>query len=87
MRVCVGSAGPFHTFDLARQLDRGGHLEHLFTAYPSWRVEGLAREKVSTFPWLMAPTMLANRFGFNRMRDRLNVPLVETFRPLDGGAA
>ena len=79
MKVCIGSAGPFHTFDLARQLDRRGHLKHLYTAYPSWKVNGLPRGKVSTFPWLMAPTMLANRFGFNWMRDCLNLPLIETF--------
>jgi starch synthase len=79
MKICIGSAGPFHAFDLARQLERLGHLEHLYTAYPSWRVEGMPREKVSTFPWLKAPAMLANRFGFNRVRDALNVPMIETF--------
>jgi glycosyltransferase involved in cell wall biosynthesis len=79
MKVCIGSAGPFHAFDLARQMERLGHLEHLYTAYPSWRVEGMPKEKVSTFPWLMAPAMLANRFGFNRVRDGLNVPMIETF--------
>ena len=60
-------------------MERLGHLEHLYTAYPSWRVSGLPKEKVSTFPWLMAPAMLANRFGFNRVRDSLNVPMIETF--------
>ncbi len=79
MKICVGSAGPFYTFDLARRLERLGHLEHLYTAYPSWKVDGLPKEKVSTFPWLMAPAMIANRFGFNRVRDRLNVPMIETF--------
>lgn len=79
MKVAVASAGPFHAFDLARQMERRGHLEHLYTAYPSWRVEGMPREKVSTFPWLMAPAMLANRFGFNRVRDGLNVPMIDTF--------
>jgi glycosyltransferase involved in cell wall biosynthesis len=79
VRVAVASAGPFHAFDLARQLERRGRLEHLYTAYPSWRVSGLPKEKVSTFPWLMAPAMIANRFGFNRVRDSLNVPMIETF--------
>ncbi len=79
MKICVGSAGAFHTFDLARQLQRRGHLEHLYTAYPSWKVDGVPRETVSTFPWLMAPAMLANRFGFNRVRDRLNFPTIQTF--------
>jgi glycosyltransferase involved in cell wall biosynthesis len=79
LKICIGSAGPFHAFDLARQMERLGHLEHLYTAYPSWRVDGMPKEKVSTFPWLMAPTMLASRFGFNRVRDGLNVPMIETF--------
>jgi alpha-maltose-1-phosphate synthase len=79
MKVCIGSAGPFHAFDLARQMQRLGHLEHLYTAYPLWRVDGMPKEKVGTFPWLMAPAMLANRFGFNRVRDSLNVPMIETF--------
>jgi starch synthase len=79
MKVCVGSAGRFHTFDLARQFERLGHLEHLYSAYPSWKVDGLARSRVSAFPWLMTPAMLANRFGFHRVRDRLSVAVVETF--------
>jgi starch synthase len=79
MKAAIGSAGPFYTFDLARQLERLGHLEHLYTAYPSWKVDGLPKEKVSTFPWLMGPAMLANRFGFNRVRDRLNFPMIETY--------
>lgn len=79
MKICIGSAGPYHAFDLARQMDRLRHLEHLYTAYPSWRVDGLPRETVSTFPWLMTPAMVANKFGLNRVRDRLNVPMIETF--------
>ena len=79
MKICIGSAGPFHAFDLARQMDRLGHLEHLYTAYPSWRVDGLPTRSVSTFPWLMAPTMIANKFGLNRVRDSLNLPMIETF--------
>jgi len=79
VKICIASAGPFHTFDLARQMDRRGNLEHLYTAYPSWRVDRLPKQRVSTFPWLMAPAMLANRFGFNRVRDGLNFPMIETF--------
>lgn len=79
MKICIGSAGPYHAFDLARQMDRLGHLAHLYTAYPSWRVNGLPKENVRTFPWLMTPAMIANRFGLNRVRDSLNVPMIETF--------
>src|SRR5580658_8954014 len=79
MKVAVASAGPFHAFDLARQMERPDHLQHLYTAYPSWRVDGMPKEKVSAVPWLMAPAMVANRFGFNRVRDGLNFPMIETF--------
>jgi glycosyltransferase involved in cell wall biosynthesis len=56
MRIAIGSGGRFHAFDLARQMDRLGHLARLYTAYPRWKVDGLPREKVSTFPWLMVPS-------------------------------
>ena len=52
MKVCVGSPGRFHTFDLARQLARNGALQRLYTGYPRRKVDGLSPERVSTFPWL-----------------------------------
>src|SRR5262249_41649357 len=55
VRVCIGSAGRFHMFDLARQMQRIGHLNCLYTGYPRWKVDGLPQEKVKTFPWLMGP--------------------------------
>ena len=55
MRVCVAAGGMFHIFDLARQLQRLGFLEHLYTGVPSWKVTGLPPAKVSRHSWLMAP--------------------------------
>src|SRR5271168_2647806 len=63
MRVSVGSPGRFHTFDLARQMERLGHLCRLNTAYPRWKVSGLPVEKVRTFPWLMSLMMVSGRLG------------------------
>lgn len=79
MKVAVASAGRFHAFDLARQMERLGHLGRLYTAYPRFKVDGLRAAKVSTFPWLMGPATLAGRVGFSGMRDRLNVAVIESF--------
>src|SRR5215471_17110516 len=79
MRVCIGSAGRFHTFDLARQMQRLGHLGCLYTCYPRWKVDGLPKEKVSTFPWLMGPAMLLGRWGFHRVQRPLNRWISESF--------
>lgn len=55
-QICVGR---FHHFDLARQLDKRGMLAHFYTGYPSWKLqgEGLPRERVTNFPWVMVPYM------------------------------
>ncbi len=79
MKVCVGSAGRFHAFDLARQMERLGHLTRLYTAYPRFKVDGLPAAKVSTFPWIMGPAALAGRFGLPGLRERLNFSIIETF--------
>jgi len=79
VKVVVASAGRFHAFDLARQMDRLGHLERLFTAYPMAKVDGLPRARVSTFPWLMVPASAAGKLGLPGLRDLINVPVIETF--------
>ncbi len=81
VRVCIGSAGRFHTFDLARQMQRLGHLSGLYTGYPRWKVDGLPQKKVQTFPWLMGPAMLLGRWGFHNhsMQRQLNRWVVESF--------
>src|SRR6266849_249922 len=72
MRVCIGSPGRFHTFDLARQMERLGHLAQMYTGYPRFKVDGLPREKVSTFPWLIGSSMALGRFGLGSVSARLN---------------
>src|SRR3989344_4075705 len=79
MKVCIGSAGRFHTFDLARQMERAGWLSRLYTAYPRWKVDGLPRDKVSSFPWLMGPKMLLGRRGFHGVERYLNRLTVKSF--------
>ena len=79
MKVCVGSPGRFHTFDLARQLARAGALQRLYTGYPRQKVDGLSPELVSTFPWLTVAAHGAGRLGFHSIQRSLNWPLIRTF--------
>jgi glycosyltransferase involved in cell wall biosynthesis len=79
MRICVGSAGRFHAFDLARQMNRLGHLGRLYTALPRWKVDGLPQEKVSTFPWLMAPCVAFARFCRTGLPKQIDWMTIDTF--------
>jgi starch synthase len=63
MRISQAVFGVFHHFELARELDRRGHLDTVYSTWPWARLkrEGLPHSKVQTFPWLHAPEMLLNR--------------------------
>ncbi len=63
MRVVQTVFGVFHHFDLARELERRGHLAAIFSTWPWQRLrrEGLPREKVRTFPWIHTPEFLLRR--------------------------
>jgi glycosyltransferase involved in cell wall biosynthesis len=58
-RVCLSTIGVFHTFDMARQLERAGALASLHTGYPRFKLRdcGLPQRKIRTFPWLHGPYM------------------------------
>ena len=79
MKVCVSSAGRFWTFDLARQMERQGYLSRLYTGYPRWKVDGLPRDKVRTFPWLFAPVMAAGRVGLHDLQRRMQGIVARSF--------
>ena len=66
MKVVISTAGRFHLFALARELERRGILERIYTGFP-WSVlkrENVPRARVSTFPWLRAPYMALGRLPF-----------------------
>ncbi len=68
MKVVQVAIGKFHHFHLARQLDSFHALKEIYCGYPWSKLqhEGVAREKVKTFPWLQAPYMGFGRVpGFN----------------------
>lgn len=79
MKVAIGCQGRFHLFDLARQMERLGHLSQLYTGYPRFKVGELPRAKVSTFPWLMAPYMAAGRFGLASYLERFEILISRSF--------
>lgn len=79
MRVCIGCQGRFHLFDLARQMERLGHLERLYTGYPRYKVKGLPQEKVNTFPWLMGSYMALGRLGLRLSLDRFQHTILDSF--------
>ena len=67
MKIVQAVFGVFHHFELARELDRRGHLEKIYSTWPWQRLkrEGLPREKVETFPWLHTTEYLLNRACLN----------------------
>lgn len=72
MRVIVSTSGKFHHFDLAKQLFQQGHLEKLFTAYPTQYVDGLLNNYVSSFPYLLYIEKLIRKIGLNRLAERIS---------------
>jgi starch synthase len=59
IKVVLSTIGKFHTFDLARQMQKRGALGAIFSGYPRFKLknEGLPKTSVHTFPYLHAPYM------------------------------
>lgn len=77
MRITQAVFGVFHHFALARELERRGHLERIYSTWPMARLkrEGLKDSKVETFPWIHTPETLLSRYGLlpRRLSDDLGV--------------
>ena len=63
MRIVQTVFGVFHHFDLARELERRGHLERVYSTWPWKRLkrEGLEHRLVETYPWLHVAEYMAGR--------------------------
>ena len=63
--VTVGGIGRFHTFDLASQLQKRGHLAAVYSGYPrrNFRNTSVNPSLMRCFPWVQTPVELAHRFG------------------------
>ena len=79
MKVNLSSVGRFHHFDLAKTLADRGCLEVLYTGYPRSRVNGVPPTRIKSFPYVVAPMMLAGRYGFSRIARALDWTAAETF--------
>jgi len=83
MRIVQTVFGVFHHFELARELERRGHLKTVYSTYPWVRLkrEGIDRSKVETFPWFHTAEMLSLRIGLNRpwLRDPLSYANARAF--------
>ncbi len=68
MRIVQTTFGVFHHFELARELERRGCLQTIYSSYPWTRLrrEGLPRARVETFPWLHVAQHLADRLPVGR---------------------
>ena len=66
MRVSQAVWGVFHHFELARDLDRRGYLDTVYSTWPWARLkrEGLPRELVRTFPPVHPAATLLRRTRF-----------------------
>lgn len=64
MRIIQAVFGVFHHFELARELDRRGHLSVIYSTFPWRRLqrEGLPKSKVQTFPLLHTAEYLCQRY-------------------------
>lgn len=67
MKIVQAVFGVFHHFELARELDRRGHLERIYSTWPWQRLkrEGIPHTKVETFPWLHTTDFLLHRARVN----------------------
>lgn len=71
MNVLQVSIGRFHHFHLARQLQKHGLLDSIYTGYPRFQLkdeQGIPNEKIRTFPWLQAPFMMRRRIGLDKWK-------------------
>ena len=83
MHILQAANGVFHHFELARQLDAQGHTGQIYSTFPWHRLkrEGLARDRVRTFPWIHTPQLVVAKrlhipYGLNR---RITRSLFRTF--------
>lgn len=66
MQIVQTVFGVFHHFELAHQMEQRGHLKKIYSTWPWARLkrEGLARERVGTFPLLHTADYMLGRTRF-----------------------
>lgn len=69
MKVTQISVGRFHHFHLARQLERLGLLDKIYTGYPKFKLKdepGVPQDKIITYPWVHTPYMKRYWLGLDK---------------------
>lgn len=69
MKVTQITPARFHHFHLARQMEKHGLLNKIYTGYPRFQLKdekGIPSYKLDTFPWLQAPFMKRNLLGLDK---------------------
>lgn len=69
MNVTQIAIGRFHHFHLARQLEKHGLLNAIYTGYPRFKLKdekGIPGDKIHTFPWIQAPYMMRGKLGLDK---------------------
>jgi alpha-maltose-1-phosphate synthase len=83
MRIVQAVFGVFHHFELARELDRRGHLSVIYSTFPWRRLrrEGLPHSKVETYPWLHTTEFLLQRYRLSNrwLSDQLGYTTARAF--------
>lgn len=67
MKVTIAVNGRFWHFHLARQLERYGLLERIYTSYPSFKLkdeEGIPKDKITCFPGFLLLSHFSRCFPF-----------------------
>lgn len=69
MQIAQAVFGVFHHFELARELNRRGHLKKIYSTWPWFRLkrEGLPHDKVETFPWIHTPEFQLVKMGWSNV--------------------
>jgi len=74
MEVSISTWGRFHMFHLARQLERFGMLQAIYSTYPKFKLkneQGIPTEKIKTDPYIEVLQLAMIRLGATRYADWL----------------
>lgn len=63
MKVTLSTIGRFHIFPLAKELEKYGYLQAIYSGFPWSKLqrEGISKQYVHTYPWVR-PLLMATRF-------------------------
>ncbi|WP_282162225.1 glycosyltransferase family 4 protein [Ulvibacterium marinum] len=69
MKVTQITPGRFHHFHLARQMEKHGLLDMIYTGYPRFKLkdeQDIPTKKIRTFPWIQTPYMARGVLGLGK---------------------